>query len=48
LEETMVMAYHEILETKRRHPTMKNLRTAAFLNAIEKVARAYHELGVFP
>jgi glutamate dehydrogenase (NAD(P)+) len=48
LEETMVVAYHGMLETRRRHSTMKNLRTAAFLNAIEKVAQAYLELGIFP
>ncbi len=48
LEETMTAAYHEILETRRRYPGMQNLRTAAFFNAIEKVARAYIELGIFP
>ena len=48
LEETMVAAYHEILETQRRYPGMRNLRTAAFFNAIEKVARTYMELGIFP
>jgi glutamate dehydrogenase (NAD(P)+) len=41
LEETMVVAYHEIVETRRRHPAMTGLRTAAFLSAIDKVARAY-------
>ena len=25
-----------------------DLRTSAFLNAIEKIARAYMELGIFP
>jgi len=48
LEETMATAYHEILETRRRYPGMQNLRTAAFFNAIEKVARTYLELGIFP
>ncbi len=48
LEETMIAALHGLLETKRLHPTMKNLRTAAFLNAINKVARSYLELGIFP
>jgi glutamate dehydrogenase (NAD(P)+) len=48
LEETMVGAYHEIIETQRQHPKIKKLRTAAFLNAIDKVARAYQELGIFP
>jgi len=48
LEETMVTAYHELRATMRRDPTMPDLRTAAFVNAIEKVARAYLELGIFP
>ena len=47
LEETMVTAYNEILQTRERHQ-LQNHRTAAFLNAIEKVARSYMELGIFP
>jgi glutamate dehydrogenase (NAD(P)+) len=47
LEETMVGAYHEILEIRRQRKT-PDLRTAAFVNAIDKVARSYMELGVFP
>lgn len=47
LEETMVTAYHELLQTRERHE-LQSLRTAAFLNAIEKVARSYMELGIFP
>lgn len=47
LEETMATAYLEIRETLQR-PAAQDLRTAAFLNAINKVARAYLELGVFP
>ena len=46
LEETMVSAYHEIRETARRHET--DLRTAAFVNAIDKIARVYRERGIFP
>jgi glutamate dehydrogenase (NAD(P)+) len=48
LEETMVVAYQEILATKRKHPDMPDLRTAAFFNAIEKIAHDYLELGIFP
>jgi glutamate dehydrogenase (NAD(P)+) len=48
LEETMVVAYNEILETRRRNSKILDLRTAAFVNAINKVARAYMELGIFP
>ncbi|MBI4484931.1 MAG: Glu/Leu/Phe/Val dehydrogenase, partial [Acidobacteria bacterium] len=48
LEETMVTAYQDIRETLRQQPAAQDLRTAAFLNAINKVARAYLELGIFP
>jgi glutamate dehydrogenase (NAD(P)+) len=48
LEETMAPAYHEILETRRQCREVQNLRTAAFFNAIENVARTYMELGIFP
>jgi glutamate dehydrogenase (NAD(P)+) len=48
LEETMAVAYQEIRETLRRQPAAGDLRTAAFLTAIDKVARAYVELGIFP
>ena len=48
LEETMVVAYHGILNTMRQNRGMKDLRTAAFLNSLEKVARSYRELGIFP
>ena len=48
LEETMITAYHALLEVRRRDPRIPDLRTAAFVHAIEKVARAYQELGIFP
>jgi glutamate dehydrogenase (NAD(P)+) len=47
LEETMVLAYHEILQT-RDLLGLRSLRTAAYVNAINRVARAYMELGIFP
>lgn len=46
LEETMITAYHEARETSKRHNT--DLRTAAFINAINKVAVSYLEMGIFP
>lgn len=48
LEETMISAYHGLLETRRQTPDIPDLRIAAFLNAIHKVARSYQELGIFP
>jgi glutamate dehydrogenase (NAD(P)+) len=48
LEETMVVAYNEIREKLRKHPALRTLRTAAFRVAIDKIARSYMELGVFP
>jgi glutamate dehydrogenase (NAD(P)+) len=48
LEETMVVAYQEILETRRSLVEIPDLRTAAFYNALERIARDYLELGIFP
>ena len=48
LEEIMSVAYREIRETLARRPEMGSLRIAAMANAIEKVARSYLSLGVFP
>ena len=48
LEDTMIVAYQEIRETLRREPAMGDLRTAAFVLAINKVAIVYEELGIFP
>jgi len=48
LEDTMIAAYNEIRVIRKREPKMTDLRTAAFVNAIDKVARSYLELGVFP
>ena len=46
LEETMITSYNEIRDVARRHGT--DLRTAAFISAIDKVAVAYQEMGIFP
>ena len=47
LEETMINSYHQIRETAKQNGT-KTLRTAAFVNAIDKIAVSYLELGIFP
>jgi glutamate dehydrogenase (NAD(P)+) len=44
----MSFAYQEIRETLRRQPGVPDLRTAAFLTAINKIARVYLERGIFP
>ena len=48
LEETMIVAYHAIRETLKQNPELGDLRAAAFRTAIDKIARSYLELGVFP
>ena len=48
LEETMITAYNQTREIMKTNDSVDNLRTAAFVNAIDKVALCYMELGVFP
>ena len=48
LEETMISSYHEIREIKKKHDGRIDLRTAAFIAAIDKIARCYLDLGIFP
>jgi glutamate dehydrogenase (NAD(P)+) len=48
LEDTMVVSYQRLREIWKSHKQIPDLRTAAFYDAIEKVARAYAELGIFP
>ncbi len=48
LEETMINSLHEILEAWRNNPEIPDMRTAAFVVAINKVGTSYAELGIFP
>ena len=48
LEETMIGSYHEIFDVKRRKRSIKTMRTAAFVVALNKIASDYIALGVFP
>lgn len=48
LEESMIGAFAGIREAWKRYDSCHDLRTAAFVVAIEKVANAYLELGIFP
>jgi glutamate dehydrogenase (NAD(P)+) len=48
LEETMVSAYHPIREAWKQRGGGVDLRTAAMIVAIDKVATSYEQLGIFP
>lgn len=48
LEETMCNAYRQIRETHQRLDGKADLRTAALVGAIDKIALCYQELGIFP
>ena len=48
LEETMIAATHEIMNEWKSNPDIPNMRTAAYVVAINKVATSYAELGIFP
>ena len=48
LEETMITATREIMEIWLGNPNIPDMRTAAYVNAINKVATSYVELGIFP
>ncbi|MBI2618598.1 MAG: Glu/Leu/Phe/Val dehydrogenase [Ignavibacteriales bacterium] len=47
LEDTMIVAYHEIHEVWKKTKNI-DLRTAAFISSIDKIATSYLELGIFP
>jgi glutamate dehydrogenase (NAD(P)+) len=48
LEETMITATHEIMNCWKSNPQIPDMRTAAYVVAINKVATSYAELGIFP
>ena len=48
LEETMVSAYNEIHRIWKTTEGVKSLRTAAFINAIDKISSDYITQGIFP
>jgi glutamate dehydrogenase (NAD(P)+) len=48
LEETMINATHEIIECWKSNPEIRDMRTASFVVAINKVGTSYAELGIFP
>ena len=48
LEETMISATNEIVEAWKSNPDIPDMRTAAYVVAINKVGTSYAELGIFP
>ncbi len=48
LEETMITSFQQIREILKQKKEVGTLRTAAFVNAINKIAICYGELGIFP
>lgn len=48
LEETMITATREIMDLWKSNPDIPDMRTAAYVSAINKVATSYAELGIFP
>jgi glutamate dehydrogenase (NAD(P)+) len=48
LEETMITAVNEVMDCWKQNPAIPDMRTAAYVVAIDKVATSYAELGIFP
>lgn len=48
LEETMITAYQQIREVFKRKKKVKDMRTAAFISALDKIAADYLSRGIFP
>jgi len=48
LEDTMITAYTQIKETYAAHPKIEDMRTAAFVCSLKKIAGDYISMGIFP
>ncbi len=48
LEETMINSFHQVREAQKSNGDDLDLRTAAFVNSIDKIVVCYEELGIFP
>jgi len=44
----MISATREIMAVWNANPAIPDMRTAAYISAINKVATSYAELGIFP
>ena len=47
LDDTMRLAFQEMLDTRNSNPKVEDYRTAAYVNAIRKIARSYLDVGVY-
>ena len=47
LEDTMTHAYDEIRAIRNETDNVTT-RTVAFINAIDKIAKSYQQMGIFP
>ncbi len=45
LDDTMRLAFQEIIERRRSTPNIHDYRMAAYVNAIEKISRSYRDIG---
>ena len=45
LDDTMRLAFREIMEVRRTNPKVKDFRMAAYVVAIGKIARSYRDIG---
>jgi glutamate dehydrogenase (NAD(P)+) len=48
LEDTMITAYQQVRDTWKKNSKIKDMRTAAFVLAINNVASSYTTLGIWP
>jgi glutamate dehydrogenase (NAD(P)+) len=48
LEETMANAYQAVRDTRMRLGNRADMRTAALVNAIDKIVACYGDMGIFP
>jgi glutamate dehydrogenase (NAD(P)+) len=46
LDDTMRMAFQELRELMKKHPDIRDYRTAAYAVAIKKIAQSYYDLGL--
>ncbi len=47
LDDTMCLAYQQIREARERNHKVTDYRTAAYVIALEKIARTYLDSGIF-